>query len=203
MKHLRIAFLVSGTGRTLQNFVDRIADGRLDSVRICIVVSSKPDALAVERARRARIPVEVVRPCDGEFDARVAAALDRAEPDLVLMGGFLHLWRFPERYEWRVMNIHPALLPKFGGKGMYGIRVHRAVLAAGERESGCTVHFVDHEYDHGPIILQRRVPVLPEDTPESLAERVFAAECEAYPEAVRMFQTGAVWERVARPGAFD
>jgi folate-dependent phosphoribosylglycinamide formyltransferase PurN len=103
------------------------------------------------------------------------------------MAGFLSLWRIPEdRFGW-VINIHPALLPDFGGKGMYGHRVHEAVLAAGRTESGCTVHFCDNEYDHGPIILQRKVRIKPNDTADTLAARVFEQECVAYPEAVRLF----------------
>jgi len=103
------------------------------------------------------------------------------------MAGFLSKWTIPPTYEHRVMNIHPALLPKFGGKGFYGLRVHEAVLAARETRSGCTVHFANNQYDAGPIILQRTVEVLPQDTPDSLASRVFDAECIVYPEAIRLF----------------
>jgi folate-dependent phosphoribosylglycinamide formyltransferase PurN len=127
---------------------------------------------------------------DASFSAAITAVLDRYDVELVLLSGFLRRYLFPERYRGRVLNVHPALLPRFGGQGMYGHHVHEAVLKAGERESGCTVHVADHEYDHGPIVLQRRVPVLPGDTPETLARRVFAAECEAYPEAVRLFASG-------------
>jgi len=115
----------------------------------------------------------------------VTQVLERYPIDLVLLAGFVHLYLFPPKWAGRVLNIHPALLPRFGGKGFYGRRVHEAVLRSGARESGCTVHFADERYDHGPIILQKKVPVLPGDTPESLAERVFQAECEAYPEAIR------------------
>jgi folate-dependent phosphoribosylglycinamide formyltransferase PurN len=101
------------------------------------------------------------------------------------MAGFLSLWRIPEAFLGRVINIHPALLPEFGGREMYGRRVHEAVLAAGKTVSGCTVHYCDNEYDHGPVILQRQVPVLPTDTADDLAARVFAEECIAYPEAIR------------------
>jgi phosphoribosylglycinamide formyltransferase 1 len=109
---------------------------------------------------------------------------------LALMAGFLSLWEIPQDWRGRVMNIHPALLPKFGGQGMHGEHVHAAVLAAGEKESGCTVHFADNTYDTGPIIVQRRVPVLPGDTPDTLAARVFEQECLAYPEAIRMYARG-------------
>lgn len=185
MTPTRLALLASGSGRTLRNFLDRIADGSL-AARMELVIVSRADAYAKVRAETARVPVVVVSP-GGDMSERITGEIDRVAPDLVLMAGFLYLWRFPARYAGRVMNIHPALLPKFGGAGMYGRRVHEAVLAAGEKESGCTVHFADLEYDHGPLILQRRVPVLPDDTPETLAERVFAEECIAYPEAVRRF----------------
>ena len=104
----------------------------------------------------------------------------------------IHLYLFPQKWAGRVLNIHPALLPQFGGKGFYGHKVHEAVLASGARESGCTVHFADHQYDTGAIILQRKVPVLAGDTADALAERVFQAECEAYPEAIRKVAAGAV-----------
>ncbi|MBI2931063.1 MAG: phosphoribosylglycinamide formyltransferase [Planctomycetes bacterium] len=192
---LRLAVLLSGTGRTLQNFIDLIEKGELPA-RIRVVVSSRLNAVGIERARRHGLPVEIVPrkdyPSVEAFSKAVADILDRAEVDLVLMAGFTSLFHIPPRYLGRVINIHPALLPKFGGKGMYGRRVHEAVLAAGTRESGCTVHFADNRYDHGPTVLQRKVPVLPGDTPDALAERVFREECIAYPEAVRLFADGKV-----------
>jgi len=108
----------------------------------------------------------------------------------VLLGGFLQLLKVPEDYRGRILNIHPSLIPAFCGKGFHGRHVHEAVLAAGVKVSGCTVHFVDDEYDHGPIVAQRAVSVLEDDTPQSLSERVFAQECELYPEAVRLFAAG-------------
>ena len=108
------------------------------------------------------------------------------------MAGFLSLWRIPEQHRSRVINIHPALLPEFGGWGMYGHRVHEAVLAAGKTESGCTVHFCDNEYDHGPIILQRKVPVMPNDSPADLGARVFEQECIAYPEVIQLFSENRI-----------
>jgi phosphoribosylglycinamide formyltransferase-1 len=122
----------------------------------------------------------------GALSRAVFAEVERARADLVVLAGYLHLLPIPESWRGRVLNIHPALLPKFGGKGFYGERVHRAVLAAGERESGCTVHYVTDEYDSGPPLLQLRVPVLPDDTPETLAARVFEAEKRALPAAIRM-----------------
>lgn len=195
---LRIAVLISGGGSTLANLIERIADGRLRNVAVVQVVSSRAEARGCEIARAAGVPLAVVSPRNHrdveDFSAALARVLDEARPDLVVMGGFLCLWRIPPRYQGRVLNIHPALLPRFGGVGMYGRRVHEAVLAAGERESGCTVHVADDEYDHGPIVAQCRVPVLPGDTPDSLAARVQAAERELYPQVIqRVADEGASW----------
>ena len=193
MKRLRLAVLISGTGRTLKNLIRKIGGIR-------VVLSSVKDAPGLQHAAKAGIPrITVSRrdfPDTATFSTAVAKALDPHLTDLVLLAGFLHLWRFPDRYRGRVLNIHPALLPAFGGKGFHGRRVHDAVLESGARESGCTVHFADHEYDHGPILLQRRVPVLPDDTPDTLAARVFEQECIAYPEAVRRIADGRVKEAV-------
>jgi phosphoribosylglycinamide formyltransferase-1 len=183
-----LCVLISGGGTTLQNFIDRIAAGTF-AARIAGVVSSKADALGVERAERAGLPV-AVEARGPNFADRVWAAVRNFQPDYVCLAGWLHLLPIPADFRGRVLNIHPALLPKYGGKGMYGRHVHEAVLAAGEKESGCTVHFADDTYDTGPIVLQKRVPVLPGDTPETLAARIFAAECEAYPEAIRMLAEG-------------
>lgn len=184
---VHLGVLLSGGGRTLQNLIDRIARGSLPA-RIEVVVSSHPDVKGLERARAAGIPAVVVPykdyPDARSFSAAVTEVLDGHALDLVLMAGFIRRYLFPPRYEGRVLNIHPALLPKYGGKGFWGHHVHEAVLAAGEKESGCTVHVADRRYDRGPIVLQRKVPVLPGDTPDALAERVFQAECEAYPEAI-------------------
>jgi formyltetrahydrofolate-dependent phosphoribosylglycinamide formyltransferase len=186
---LSVGVLISGGGTTLENLIDRIADGRLQRVRISLVVSSRGAVRGVKIARQAGLPLEVVRrmdfPDEQAFSAAITAALDHAGVELVVMGGFLCLWRFPPRYRGRVLNIHPALLPTFGGKGMYGGRVHEAVLASGATESGCTVHIADEQYDHGPIVTQRRVPVLPDDTPEALAARVGQAERELYPYVIQ------------------
>jgi phosphoribosylglycinamide formyltransferase-1 len=186
---LRLAVLLGGSGRSLQNLLDRSADGRLPA-RIVLVVSNKADALGLERARRAGVPTTVVeRKRYADRDAFSAAVFDHCRQfgvDLVCMAGFLQLLRIPDDFAGRVLNIHPALLPAFGGQGMYGHRVHEAVLTARAKESGCTVHFADNEYDHGPIVLQKAVEVRADDTPDTLADRVFAAECEAYPEAIRL-----------------
>jgi len=124
------------------------------------------------------------------YSARIVELLEAAGAGLVVQAGFLSLWRIPPRYEGKVMNIHPALLPDFGGAGMFGHHVHEAVLSAGSKVSGCTVHFVTNEYDAGPIIVQRRVPVIEGDTAETLGARVFEQECIAYPEAIRLFAEG-------------
>jgi len=176
------------SGRTLQNLMDRIGDGSLPA-RISVVVSSHPDVKGLDRARAKKIPAVTVDYKGFEdakaFSAAVTEELDRHPIDLVIMAGFIRRYLFPKKYEGRVLNIHPALLPDFGGKGYYVHHVHEAVLKSGAKESGCTVHLADLQYDRGPILLQKRVPVLPGDTPDTLAERVFQAECEAYPEAIR------------------
>jgi phosphoribosylglycinamide formyltransferase-1 len=182
-----LAVLISGGGTTLQNLIDRIVAGTL-SARIVQVISSKSSVAGVERAQRAGLPVAAIARKDHDsndaFSARIFDLCRQSRAELVSLAGFLQLLRIPSDFEGRVINIHPSLLPKFGGKGMFGQHVHEAVLAAGEQETGCTVHLVDNEYDHGPVILQRRVPVLPDDTASSLAARVFEQECIAYPEAV-------------------
>lgn len=192
---IRLAVLISGGGRTLVNLQRCIDAGTLPA-RIDIVVSSRSDAQGVERARALDLPTVVVarKACTGdEFQAKLSQAVRHV--DLVCMAGFLSFWRIPQPMLGRVVNIHPALLPEFGGRGMYGGRVHQAVLRAGKRRSGCTVHYCDNEYDHGPIILQRTVDVPEGDTTESLGERVFEQECIAYPEAIRMIaQRRVSWD---------
>lgn len=187
-----MAVLLSGGGRTMLNLHDRILDGTL-AARIDVVVSSRAEAQGVERARARGLRVVVVprkENTEEEFQRKITEAVQGV--DLVCMAGFLSLWKIPPEFAGRVMNIHPALLPAFGGPGMYGEKVHRAVLAAGVRESGCTVHFCDNDYDEGPIILQRRIAVSDSDTEETLAARVFEQECLAYPEAVRQFAEGKI-----------
>jgi formyltetrahydrofolate-dependent phosphoribosylglycinamide formyltransferase len=190
---VRLAVLLSGGGTTLQNFIDRIADGRLRA-QIGIVISNHADAFGLIRAERAGIPTTVIE--RGEFNTREAfsqrifASCREARIHLVCLAGFLQLIHIPDDFQGHVMNIHPALIPAFCGKGYYGHHVHEAALAYGVKVSGCTVHFADNVYDHGPIILQRTVPVREDDTPDTLAARVFEQECEAYPEAIRLFAAG-------------
>ncbi len=190
---LRIAVLISGGGTTLRNLLAKIDTGELD-VEVVGVVSSSAGADGLSIAAEADIPTDVVEAksykgvepySDALFDA-----CRRFDPQLVVMGGFLKLVAIPNDFRGRVMNIHPALIPAFCGKGYYGRRVHQAVLDYGAKVSGCTVHFVDDHYDHGPIILQRVVQVANDDTADSLAARIFAAECEAYPEAIRLYAAG-------------
>ena len=197
MNSIRIVVLLSGGGTTLQNLIDRIADGGL-AARIVQVISDQPTAYGLTRARAANLPTAVVsrKECASreEFGRRIFDLVRQSGADLVCMAGFLQLLPIPDDFRGRVMNIHPALLPEFGGNGMYGRRVHQAVLAAGSKTSGCTVHFADNEYDHGPIIFQRTVPVIDGDTPETLAARVFEQECEAYPEAIKLFAEGQIMD---------
>jgi phosphoribosylglycinamide formyltransferase-1 len=184
-----LAVLISGGGTTLINLLDRIAAGRLPA-RVRLVIASR-DCAGVEKARAAGLETLVLRAKDYStvpgYSAAVFERVAAAGAKLVVLAGFLSRIEIPPAFEHRVMNIHPALIPAFAGRGMYGHHVHEAVLARGCKVSGCTVHFCDNEYDHGPIILQRCVPVREEDTPRSLAERVFEAECEAYPEAIELF----------------
>jgi len=187
---LRVAVLISGGGRTLINLHEQIEARRLPA-RITTVVSSRGDVKGVGRARDLALPTLVLerRSLDDEtFQREITSAV--ADADLVCMAGFLCFWRIPGDRIGQVINIHPALLPRYGGKGMYGMRVHEAVLAGKERFSGCTVHFCDNEYDHGPIICQRRIEIHEGETPQSLARRVFAEECIAYPNALQMFCEG-------------
>ncbi len=192
---LRIVVPISGGGTTLRNLIRHVADRRLDA-EIRAVVSSNPEAAGLQFARDAGISTHVIQRRDFTDSAAFSAALFQvcrnAQCDLVVLGGFLKFLTIPADFENRVLNIHPALIPAFCGRGFYGRRVHEAVLDYGAKLSGCTVHFVDHQYDHGPILLQRSVPVLDTDSPDTLAARVFAAECEAYPEALRLIAAGRV-----------
>lgn len=192
---LPIAVLISGGGTTLGNLLEKIKQQDLP-VDVRLVISSNPQAGGLNYAREASIPVEIVQPSPAataeEFSAAVFDPCRQAEVALVVMGGFLKHVLIPGDFENRVVNIHPGLIPAFCGRGFYGLRVHQAVLDYGAKISGCTIHFVDDQYDHGPIILQRSVPVYDGDTAEQLAARIFAVECEAYPEALRMIAEGRV-----------
>lgn len=192
-KVVRVGVLVSGSGSNLQALIDSVSTGYIRNARVALVISSRADAFALERARKAEIEAIFLNPKDFagsvEYSQAIAGLMNERVVDLVCLAGFMRKIEKPllERYPRRMMNIHPALLPRFGGKGMYGHYVHEAVLRAGENESGPTVHFVDEQYDHGLIILQRKVPVMLDDTPETLAKRVLEQEHKIYPEAVKLF----------------
>jgi formyltetrahydrofolate-dependent phosphoribosylglycinamide formyltransferase len=178
---VRVAVLASGGGTNLQALLDALHDSPL--ARVVRVVTNRPEAGALERARRSGVPATVLK--DADDAAELLAALDPGV-DLVVLAGYLKLVPPPvvARFRWRMINIHPALLPAHGGPGMYGRRVHEAVLASGVAESGVTVHYVDEQYDRGAIIAQARVPVQPGDTPQTLAARVLEAEHRLLPLVV-------------------
>jgi phosphoribosylglycinamide formyltransferase-1 len=192
-KSLRLGILFSGGGRTMMNILEEINSGRLNA-SIAIAICSRSNVAGVEKAKAANLNLKTVRRKDypdvDSFSRVIAAHLKTAGVELVVQAGWLCLWQIPAAFENRVMNIHPALLPSFGGQGMWGHHVHDAVLKAGCKVSGCTVHFCTNNYDEGPIIVQRCCPVKEDDTPDTLAERVFEQECTAYPEAIRLFAEG-------------
>ena len=184
----RLAILLSGSGRTLENLLRRQKAGVL-AASIELVVSNREGVRGVTIAEEAGIPTVVSIKGDASLETWSSIIFDHCRTenvDLVVMAGFLQLVTIPSDFEHRVINIHPSLLPAFGGKGFYGNRVHTAVIEKGCTTSGCTVHFVDNEYDHGPILFQSQVPVTTDDTSESLAARVFLEECETLPKAINM-----------------
>ncbi len=183
MTRCRLGLLVGGAGRSALNLHEAARQGAIPA-EVALVIASRADIPAVARCREAGLPLEVLSPDAGPPDDQIDAALQRARVDLVCLCGWLRRFRVGN-WRTRAINIHPALLPDFGGPGMYGDRVHAAALASGVPQSGCTVHLVDEQYDHGEIILQRRCAVMQDDTPATLAARVFAEEIIAYPEAIR------------------
>ncbi len=194
-ERLQVAVLLSGTGRSLENLLQWRERGELD-IDIPVVISSRANVRGVEIARDAGIETHVVRrrdaPSPAELSATVLELLRPHGIGLIALAGYLMQLEILPEWQGKIMNIHPSLLPLFGGRGMYGERVHQAVLDAGMKVSGCTVHIVNEEYDSGPIVTQRCVPVLPGDTAQTLGARVFAAECEAYPEAIGLFAAGRI-----------
>jgi len=190
LERLRVAVLISGSGTGFENLCERIDAGALPA-RVCVVIASKADAPGLERARRRGIPAVAVprrkHPDVGAFNDAIHAVLADHEIDLVCLLGFLSPFETRGRFDGRTLNVHPSLIPAFCGLGFYGRRVHEAVLEAGVKLTGATVHFVDAEYDHGPIILQEAVEVRDDDTPETLAARVQEVERRLVPEAVRLF----------------
>ena len=186
----RLAILLSGSGSTLQNFLDRRASGTFPS-DIAVVIASRPDAYGLERAKIAGLPTVVETPKPRETHSeRVFNHIKAANVDLVVLAGWMHLLTMPPEFALRVLNIHPSLLPAFGGRGMYGSKVHAAVHASGVKVTGCTVHFADDTYDTGPIIAQSCIAIQPGDTPARIAARVGELEREVYPAAVLRVAAG-------------
>ncbi len=185
---MRLGVLISGSGTTLQNLIDYHKQGKLKA-DVVTVVSSRDGVSGLVKASQAGIP-SIVIPRQGKkldsFAQSIYQHLRDNRVDLVCLAGFLDFLPIPEDFTHRVINIHPSLIPAFSGKGYYGKHVHEAAIKAGVKVSGCTVHFADNEFDHGPIISQSVVAVLDDDTPESLAQRVFRAECLAFPEAINL-----------------
>ena len=194
-KKLRLAVLISGTGRTLRNLIEHIREERL-SAEIVVAVSNVANVTGLQYAEKESIPVEIVERCHyetlTEFSEANFGICRAARADYVILAGYLRRLEIPNDFENKVLNIHPSLIPSFCGKGYYGNIVHSKVLEYGVKISGCTVHFVDQEYDTGPIILQKAVEVYEEDTPDTLNDRVFAVECQAYPEAIELLAQGRV-----------
>lgn len=195
MSNLPIAVLISGAGSTLSNLIQWRRNGELP-VDIRLVISSRADAKGLEFAREAGIPCEIVTrnefPTAAEHSEHLFGLCRQHAVELVAMGGFIEHVIIPDDFANRVLNIHPALIPAFSGKGFYGMRVHSAALEYGVKISGCSVHYVDNELDHGPIIAQRACPVLPEDTPETLSGRVAELERQLYPEVIAAIARGLV-----------
>lgn len=185
-----IVVFASGSGSNFQAIIDAVEANNIDA-DITGLITSKTNIPAIDRALNAGIPFRAILPSQYSdstaFGLAILDVLEEWKPDLIVLAGYMI--KVPNnvthRYRGRIINIHPALLPKYGGKGYYGERVHRAVLEAGEQESGCTVHYVDENYDRGPIIAQKKVPVLPGDTPQTLAERVLNEEHQLLPQVIQ------------------
>lgn len=183
----KLVIFASGSGTNMQAIIDKIEAGEIRAEIVGLIVN-KPGIKSIERATKSNIPVSVIAEKDQEdFSKKLTKKLTEWNPDLIILAGFLK--KIPDsiikKYENKIINIHPALLPKYGGKGFYGLNVHKAVIEAGDKESGCTVHYVNEEYDKGPIISQEKVPVHPNDTPEDLAKRVLKAEHKLLPTVIK------------------
>ncbi len=195
---LKIAAFASGKGSNLTAIVEAIEHGKIQNARIEVVISNNSHAGALAVADKHQIPALHLSRQQFESDESYTGAIQKVLTDhavnFIVLAGYMKKVdpSIVRAYRNRILNIHPALLPKFGGAGMYGLRVHEAVIAAGEKQSGATVHVVDEEYDHGTIILQRKIDVAAGETPETLAEKVLRIEHEIYPEAIRLFANGAV-----------
>jgi phosphoribosylglycinamide formyltransferase-1 len=193
---VRIAVLISGGGSNLEAILEAQEAGKLGRGKVVLVISNKPNVFGLERARKHQVPTVVVSAKalggDDAFEQAMLAALAGAHVRVICLAGFLKKlsFRIIEKFRGHILNIHPSLLPKYGGPGMYGHFVHEAVMAAGEKESGCTVHMVDEEFDHGAPLAQVRVPVLRGDNPEKLAGRVLEQEHLLYPKTIAHFCEG-------------
>lgn len=194
---LRLGFLASHGGSNVQAILDACRDGRLEA-EPCVVISNNSDAMVLDRAMAARVPAfhlsSHIHPDPARLDEAILATLEKHRVNLIVLAGYMKKLgpKTLARYRGRVLNIHPALLPKYGGQGMYGHHVHEAVISAGEKESGATVHVVDAEYDEGPIVAQQKVPVLPDDTSESLAARVLEVEHQLYAATLQRIASGEI-----------
>lgn len=194
---LNLGILASHTGTTLQAIIDGCKQGRLNA-RIRLVISNNSHSLALQRARNNAIPAlhlsSYTHPASSDLDSAIAGALSRHDVDLVVLAGYMKLLGpvTLRRFRNRIVNTHPALLPEFGGRGMYGDNVHRAVLSAQRKTTGVTVHLVDELYDHGPILAQTEVPILPNDTLPSLRDRVQTAERRFYVETLQKIATNQI-----------
>jgi phosphoribosylglycinamide formyltransferase-1 len=194
---LRLGFLASHGGSNVQAILDACREGRLDA-EPCVVISNNSDAQVLDRAMAARVPAfhlsSHIHPDPTRLDEAILATLEKHRVNLIVLAGYMKKLgpKTLARYRGRVLNMHPALLPKFGGQGMYGHHVHDAVLAAGEKESGATVHIADEEYDRGRILAQKKVPVMADDTSESLAARVLVVEHQLYAETLQRIATGEI-----------
>ena len=185
MKKIKISVMVSGGGTNFQALAESVKNGSIENAEIVRLITGSEKAFALQRAKALHIPSKVIK--DTKDAAEILDLLKEAETDLEVLAGYLKILD-PEiinAYKKRIINIHPALLPKFGGRDMYGLNVHKSVINAGEKESGATVHYVDEGVDTGEIILQKKVPVMPGDTPEKLAARVLETEHEILPLAVK------------------
>jgi phosphoribosylglycinamide formyltransferase 1 len=189
----KIAVLASGSGSNFQAIIDSIADGFLDA-KICGLLSNKDSTGAIEKAKVAKIPYAIVKPSDystEDFPHAILNQLLSWAPDIIVLAGYLV--KIPseiiQAYEGKIINIHPSLLPAYGGKGFYGLKVHEAVIRDKQKFSGCTVHIVTEEFDEGPIIAQKTVPVLSDDTPQTLAARVLKEEHTLLPETIKSLIT--------------
>ncbi|OYT69220.1 MAG: phosphoribosylglycinamide formyltransferase [Armatimonadetes bacterium JP3_11] len=194
----RIVILVSGPSRgsNMRAIIEACREGRIPDSEVVAVIGAREDAPALQHAHALGVPTAVVNPNEfpepDMYGDALMWVLQKAQPDLICLAGYMRLLpkQIVQAYPLQILNIHPALLPLFGGKGMYGLKVHQAVIESGMKVTGCTVHFVDEQYDTGPIVLQRCIPVMDDDTPETLAARLLPVEHETYIEAVRLFVEG-------------